>query len=362
MTDSALRTQDSGLRATTQDSGPAFQFNGVVRLTRTGTSYLLLTVVIGFAALNTGNNALYIGLTFMLGCLLLSGLASKNGLKHLSVEVAGISEAWSGRVADGRLLVRNSSRLWNVRDVVITSAELAEPVFLPQVPRRETVETVARFLFQKRGRVQVRKLDLYTRYPFGFFLKKRRVAVTSEVVVFPRLLAGTDERERFSPALGDQSSENRPGYGSELHSFRDYARGDSLRQVSWKKSASLGRWIVRQTDLDRAHVVHVALDPYKPKGVSEEQFEEMISAAATFLHEAAARGLEVVLSLPRVTVRAGATESANAIFRALALLEPTHEPLTRDLDRGTLLFAVGERPAAGEVDRANGMDRAEVNA
>lgn len=346
MTNSALRSPDPGLgpALSTQHSALPFQFNGVVRLTRTGTSYLLLTLVIGFAALNTGNNALYIGLTFMLGCLLLSGMASKNGLKYLTAEVAGISDAWAGRPADGRLVVRNRSRLWHVRDVVITSDELAEPAFLPHVPRRETVEVTVRFLFHRRGRVEVRKLDLYTRYPFGFFLKKRRVTVSSDVIVFPRLLGTGSERERFRTSIGDQTSANRPGHGSELHSFREYVRGDSLRQVYWKKSASHGRWIVRQTALDAGRVVHVAVDPYKPAGASDEQFEEMISAAATLLHDAAGRGLDIVLSLPRVTLRASEMQSANALFRALALIEPAYEPLAHDVDAASMLFSLSNQP------------------
>src|SRR5207302_9718955 len=96
-------------------------FDGVVRMTRIGTSYLIFTLVIGFAALNTGNNALYIGLTFMLGCLLLSGVASKGGLKHLDVEPRGLDQAWAGRNADAVLRVTNRSRIWNVREVVIAS-------------------------------------------------------------------------------------------------------------------------------------------------------------------------------------------------------------------------------------------------
>src|ERR1044071_5460757 len=87
-------------------------FDGVVRLTRIGTSYLVFTLVIGFAAINTGNNALYIGLTFMLGCLLLSGVASKGGLKHLDVELRGLDEAWAGRDAEAILRVTNRSRIW----------------------------------------------------------------------------------------------------------------------------------------------------------------------------------------------------------------------------------------------------------
>src|SRR5947207_3442198 len=101
-------------------------FDGVVRMTRIGTSYLIFTLVIGFAAINTGNNALYIGLTFMLGCLLLSGVASKGGLKHLDVELRGLDEAWAGRNADAILRVANRSRIWNIRDVVIASDELAQ--------------------------------------------------------------------------------------------------------------------------------------------------------------------------------------------------------------------------------------------
>ena len=71
--------------------------------------------VLAVAALNTGNNALYIAVAFMLGSLLLSGLASKGGLKKVEVEIAGIDEAWAGRAADGALRVRNGSRIWNVR-------------------------------------------------------------------------------------------------------------------------------------------------------------------------------------------------------------------------------------------------------
>src|SRR5438105_4832648 len=109
----------------------AWQFDGVVRLTRIGTSFVLFTVVIGFAAINTGNNSLYIGLSFMMGCLLLSGIASKGGLKHLVVEFDGVDEPWAMRPAHGRLRVINRSRIWNVRDVIITSEELDAPLCIP---------------------------------------------------------------------------------------------------------------------------------------------------------------------------------------------------------------------------------------
>jgi uncharacterized protein (DUF58 family) len=311
-----------------------------------GTSYILFTAVVGFAALNTGNNALYIGLTFMLGCLLLSGIASKGGLKHLQVAVTNVGEAWAGQPVSAILRVRNDSRIWNVRDVVITSEDLAAPILVPLLARGTTTDVAAAFLFRRRGKVELKGLDLYTRYPFGFFLKKRRVRIEGEMVVFPRLLPESHELDRHRPATGEQIVANRPGPGGEIHSFRDYVRGDSLRHVYWRKSASLGRLITKQTDLEAARTVHVVVDPYKPRGASDDEFEEMISAAATFIYYAIQRHMDVVVSLPRVTLRTKIAGTAEAMFRALALLDPVYEPVAQMLERDTVVFSLQGRNAA----------------
>ena len=163
-------------------------FDGVVRLTRVGTGFLVFTLVIGFAAINTGNNALYIGLAFLLGALLLSGMASKGGLKHLRVDFESVEEAWAGRPAHGRLRITNRSRLWNVRDIIVVSDELDAPLFIPFLGRRDDDAFHATFRFHRRGIVQLKSVDLYTRYPFGLFLKKRRARIDGQVVVYPRLL------------------------------------------------------------------------------------------------------------------------------------------------------------------------------
>jgi uncharacterized protein (DUF58 family) len=319
-----------------------WRFDGVVRLTRIGTTYILFTIVIGFAALNTGNNALYIGLTFMLGCLLLSGIASKGGLKHLEVAMSDLGEAWAGRPADATLTVTNRSRIWNVRDVVITADDLAKPLMIPLLTRGTKLTLPAPFVFRRRGRVELKRLDLYTRYPFGFFLKKRRIRIGGEVIVYPQLLAEGAPLERFRLATGESHTANRPGPGSEIHSFREYVRGDSMRQVYWKKSASIGRWIMKQTDLDAARTVHVIVDPYKPRNVGDDVFEEMISDAATFVYHSLRRGLDVVLTLPRITLRAKEFEGSTGMFRALALLEVSHEMIQQPIDRNTVVFTVAQ--------------------
>jgi len=317
-----------------------WQFDGVVRLTRLGTGFLIFTVVIGFAAINTGNNALYIALAFMLGALLLSGIASKGGLKSLRVDFESVDEAWAGRPAHGRLRVANRSRIWNLRDVIVTSDELHVPLFIPLLERRAARAFDVRFHFRRRGIVHLKTIDLYTRYPFGFFLKKRRVRIDGEVVVYPRLLDAEAVRERFRAVEGELHASGRPGPGHEVHSFRDYVRGDSLRHVAWRKSASLGRWIIKQTEAEAGRAVHVVVDPYKPRGVSDEAFEEMISAAATLVYDALGRELDVVLEIPHVTLSSG-RDGSGGIFRALALLQPAHEPVALPVERTSIIFNAG---------------------
>jgi uncharacterized protein (DUF58 family) len=325
-----------------------WQFDGVVRLTRIGTTFVIFTVVIGFAAINTGNNALYIGLSLMLGCLLLSGIASKGGLKHLVVEFDGVDEAWAMRPAHGRLRIRNRSRIWNVRDVIVTSEELAAPLCISIIQRGEEIVVHAMFSFRRRGLTQLTRVDLYTRYPFGFFLKKRRPRLTGDVIVFPRLLGDDVPRDRFRPTQGELQSANRIGGGTDIHSFRDYVRGDSLRRVHWKKSASLGRWIIKQTEVEMGHSVHIVVDPYLPWAVSEESFEQMISEAATFLDDALKSGLEVAFSIPHVTLHSD-RDGAVSMFRALALLEATREPVAQTVDRDSVIFSVSSASMLPEV-------------
>jgi uncharacterized protein (DUF58 family) len=256
-----------------------------------------------------------------------------------------MDEVWAGRTSHGTLHVRNHSRIWNVRDVVLTSNAFADPVLVPVLPRRSTVNVDAPFLFTRRGLAHVQSIDSYTRYPFGFILKKRRLRVSSDVLVYPHIFPADEVREQFEALTGETNAANRPGPGSDLHSFRDYTRGDSLRHVHWKKSASIGRWIVKQTDAEASTSVHVLVDPYKPKDVTEEQFERMVSEAATFVYQAVQSGFDVTLTLSRTTVRARAHEPAAPLFRALALLEATHEPVHQIVERDAVVFSVA---AGGE--------------
>ena len=101
--------------------------------------------------------------------------------------------------------------------------------------------------------------------------------------------------------------------------------------------------IVKQTDLDAARAVHVVVDPFRPPGATDDEFEYMVSEAATFIHQVLQRNVDIVLQMPRVTLRSKEGQGGHTMFRVLALLEATHEPVTQTVDRNTIIFALRER-------------------
>lgn len=299
-----------------------FEFEGVVRLTKLGAMYLLFTLLIGFSALNTGNNALYIGLAFMLGTLLLSGISSKSGMRSTAIELAPIEDTWAGTYVTGRMTVRNGSRFFPLRDVIIVARELATPVYVERIDRRRSVSKHADFLFETRGPAVVRHLDLYTRYPFALFLKKRRVRVEATTLVFPRLVdvgeidPGTAERR------GEIDSQQRVGIGPELFGLREYTKGDSVRQIHWKKSAALGRMVTIQSAAESSSIVKVVIDPHLPTGRPVEDFELMISRATSYVHDRLEAGCQVILETPSGSDAASSADGARRLYEVLALIQP----------------------------------------
>jgi hypothetical protein len=67
-----------------------------LRITRTGRTYLVLTLGVGFGALNTGNNLLYLVLGLLLSLIVVSGVLSERCLRGLRVKRLGTESAFAG--------------------------------------------------------------------------------------------------------------------------------------------------------------------------------------------------------------------------------------------------------------------------
>ncbi len=62
--------------------------NRFIRFTPEGKKFIFITIGIGFAAVNTGNNLLYLVLAMLLSLIIASGFLSEWGVRGLTVERA----------------------------------------------------------------------------------------------------------------------------------------------------------------------------------------------------------------------------------------------------------------------------------
>src|ERR1700691_3118311 len=79
-------------------------------VTKAGVVYVLVTLVIGIAALNTGNNLLYIVVAAMLAAILVSGVISALVLRGLELNVRLPNQVFAGREITGSVELHNNRR------------------------------------------------------------------------------------------------------------------------------------------------------------------------------------------------------------------------------------------------------------
>ena len=80
-------------------------FNYDVTAWESCTSWLVL--VVGIAALNTGNNLLYVIVAALLAAILVSGVASAIVLRDLELDVRLPEHVFAGRAVLGKIVLRN---------------------------------------------------------------------------------------------------------------------------------------------------------------------------------------------------------------------------------------------------------------
>lgn len=294
-----------------------------LRFTRAGQYYVGYTLVIGVAAINTGNNLLFLVLGLLLSGIVLSGILSELALRGLRAFRQLPAEATAGREAlVGLRLENRSSRGESLAIVVrdVTNRGVAGEAFALRLGAGETAELGYRFTPQRRGRIEFIRLELATRYPFGLFEKWRELDVEGELVVFPRAVAGPAPRDR-SPRPGGERASGEVGPGSDFFALREARPEDDARSIHWRSSARRGRTVVIERERERRRRVAVLVDARG--AVTEAALDGVAERAAGAVRQALDEGCDVALSTNDARLPFGQGPAhVRRLMRGLALLEP----------------------------------------
>jgi uncharacterized protein (DUF58 family) len=312
------------------------------RLTREGWIYIGGIALVAMAAINTGNNLLFLILACLIASILMSGILSSVTLAGVEMHLQLPEHIFAGQPVRGTLELRNekqtlpsfSLRVEGTKQKDATAVLLATPVYFPYLPRRETVKQSVPLRFARRGLYRQEAFRIVTRFPFGFLRKARRLDLASEALVYPCVEA-TPEFLEVLPGIQGAIESVSKGRGQDLYALRDYLPTDSARHVHWKVSARLGSLMVREFAREDDCRVLLVFDPHSEAGrptasvAEKERFEravELCAAIAWSFHERGA-----LLGFRSVSANiplAPAAENIFAVLRHLALTEalPPDEP------------------------------------
>jgi uncharacterized protein (DUF58 family) len=254
-----------------------------VRFTSGGAAFTLGTTAVGFAALNTGNNLLYLLLGSMLGFITVSGWLSEQAIRELRIERGHPRAVTVGH--DLRLVyeVTNGKKRLPSLAVEISEAGLPEAAFMAHVAAGERARARSINSFVRRGIYPLSTVTLSTGFPFGMFRKERDIEIPGEIVVWPR----TDRPVR-DPAAGagrvprvGTSVRGAAGARGEYRSLRAYRAGDDPRDIHWRSSARMREPVVREYERDGAETRWICLDLGAEPGEAAEVAVEVAAALAS---------------------------------------------------------------------------------
>jgi len=215
------------------DSFPGFR----LRLTRWGGIFLVAMLVLGFAAVNTGNNALMAMLGLALASYVVSGMWSRQVLGRTEIRASLPTAGFAGRPTLMDVELRNRSRWFPAYGLALRDHRgrrlLVEPVLAPGSSKRRSVEIE----FDRRGWNEVGPWTVDVLMPLGFFLKSKSVLDQRKLLVYPRLLPSSSAVPLKRG--GDRRSERyeHRGREGEVVQLRQYREGDDVRQMHWKQTA-----------------------------------------------------------------------------------------------------------------------------
>ncbi|MGD8441551.1 MAG: DUF58 domain-containing protein [Holophagae bacterium] len=298
-----------------------------LRLTRWGAGFIVACVILGLAAVNTGNNALMAILSLALGSYVVSGTWSRQVLAAIDVDVSLPPECFAGRAAIAEVTLRNRSRLFPAYGVVLRDRDGRPLLTEPLVRRDRACTRSVRLCFDRRGWTEVGPWRIEVLLPLGFFVKSKELLRGRRTLVLPRLLDVEPAVEldrgggRRSP--DELSDRGREGDVTQLREFRD---GDDHRQMHWKQTARQQRPIVVDRQHAAAAPVYLVLDPRLPDPddpASRDRFEHTVSEVATVAVRRLQRGTPVGLVVGSTLVPpVRDPRQAACLLRPLAEVEP----------------------------------------
>lgn len=284
---------------------PVFTFhlgNRSLKLTREGAGFISIVFVVGLAAINTGNNLLYLILAMCCSFIAVSGVLSELSLKRIQVRANPPTSIYAREPTPLIINIENSKKKLSSHALRVqfpadnsSHYTVDREVYLFDLPRETSIEKTVMLTAFYRGKLKIESCVLSTSFPFGFFIKSKTVPIHAESIVFPEIR----NIELPQPTGVAESGEGIvQSQGEELYALREFQEGDALDRVHWKSSAKAGNLRVKEFSKggNEKFIIYLSLfEADTGKSVTADIMEQRVIESASLAYHLIKRGDEVSL-------------------------------------------------------------------
>jgi uncharacterized protein (DUF58 family) len=331
------------------------------RITLEGFVFLTGILLFSLAAVNTGNNLLFIILAAMLAMTAVSGIISRHSLKQVSLAVQLPENVFAGERVSVKVSIRNLKKRFpsfsiRVEDPEVnrtrslfhslrrripgrqpsaslsafgSGAVLRQTAYFPILRAGETRSELTVQSFPHRGVYSLDGFWISTRFPFGFFQRGELVGAKGEVLVYP-MVQKISSFFHLLPFLPGHLEGFHVGLGENLFSIRKYQESENARVIDWKATAKTGELMAREYARDEESKICLMLDTSRPDRTPasfEDTFEKAVSLAASIAVHFLEAGAGLDFLTPHEYVPRGTgIDHLYRILRVLAVIRSDSAP------------------------------------
>jgi uncharacterized protein (DUF58 family) len=273
------------------------QRNIYILPTRAGFTFSLTLLVMLLASINYQLNLGY-ALTFLLaGAALVSMHLTHGNLRGLTLHLRAPAPGFAGEPALLEVVMTNPGRERHGLALRFEDRRIfGDAVVWSDAPAGGQGVTHVSLVPAVRGWHAIPALVIETVFPFGLFRAWTVWRPASRVLAWPRPEPLPPPLPAGAGRTGDERASRRSA-GSELDGVRPWRRGDTMRQVVWKKVAHSGQLVSRETT--GSSIRELWLDWHDAAAGDAEQ---RLSRLAAWVLQADREGLDTGLRLPGRTL------------------------------------------------------------
>lgn len=358
---------------------PPFSF----RITKQGIAFLLGVSLLSLAAVNSGNNMLFLVLATMLSTILVSGIAARASLRSISLSLQVPENVFAGETVSIKISLTNTktilpsfsitvedmasgkrSRVFSLakriaarqssktKKIIEEDAVMRHSAYFPSIRPLEMRSELVVQTFPRRGHYRFTGFLISTQFPFGLFRRGERVQAEGETLVYPRIQE-VAAYYHLLPFMPGKREGVRVGHGESLHSIRDHRNGESARVVDWKATAKTDRLMAKVFAREEESRFCLILDSLLHSSAGQdgkEKFEKAVSLAASLAAHFCTEGTELEFISPQEHVPKGiGTDHLFRILRSLAVVECQSAMANENHDLADELAHVADSQVLDEI-------------